>query len=131
MLLLVFNQPIFLWIQQRLMEKKRKENPKIGDSMDNSVSPTSNSPEELPRNQTLTIPEEQLLTLWRTETNISSRNRIMTEMKKRGLFPDDEYVTKLMEDGGLYPDVEDPVAAARKRATLNAAPGTAAVVSDE
>jgi hypothetical protein len=32
----------------------------------------------------------------------------MTEMKKRRLFPDDEYVTKLMEDGGLYPDVEDP-----------------------
>jgi hypothetical protein len=35
---------------------------------------------------------------------MSERNRIIKEVQKRGLFPDDEAVS----DGGLYPDVEDP-----------------------
>jgi len=35
---------------------------------------------------------------------MSKRDRIIREVQKRGLFPDDEAVS----DGGLYPDVEDP-----------------------
>ena len=76
--------------------------------MDNSVSPIleNQEQEELPRN--LNTPDDQLLQQWRTEITIPVRDRILKEMKKRGLFPDETYVNGLMEDGGLYPDVEDP-----------------------
>jgi hypothetical protein len=54
------------------------------------------------------LANQQLLILWKTEQDFRMRDRIIIEMKKRKLFPEESDVTKSLADGGLYPDVEDP-----------------------
>jgi len=51
------------------------------------------------------LSNEELIHLWRVEEEPNSRNRIVGEVKKRKLFPDDEDNSS---SGSLYPDVDDP-----------------------
>jgi len=51
------------------------------------------------------LSNEELIRLWKTETNFNVRDRIIVEVKKRKLFPDD---SDDISNGSMYPDVEDP-----------------------
>ena len=57
----------------------------------------------------------ELLSRWDTEEDMVKRDAILEEMTNRGLFPEaevrvfpQEQEDKLEEEGGLYPDVNDP-----------------------
>jgi len=49
--------------------------------------------------------KEELIRLWKVEKDPEVLSRLSLEIKKQGLFPDDE---ASISDGGLYPDVQNP-----------------------
>jgi hypothetical protein len=54
------------------------------------------------------LSNEELLELWRTSESMEERDRLLEQMKRRNLFPQDE-VDTFEEEGGLYPSTDDPM----------------------
>lgn len=63
----------------------------------------------------MALTREELLDLWQKERDFAERDKLLEQMMARGLFPEgrpdvfpQEYENRLEEEGGLYPDVDDP-----------------------
>jgi hypothetical protein len=54
-----------------------------------------------------TVSDGEIVRLWNIATDDPDRDRIIQQMKQRGLFPKDE-VERDDLDGGLYPEIDDP-----------------------
>jgi len=53
------------------------------------------------------LSDEELIEQWRTSDSMDVRDRIVKQMKERGVYPQD-YENEIEEQGGLYPDKDDP-----------------------
>ena len=51
--------------------------------------------------------DDELLTLWDSETNMTTRDAILTELERRKLFPSSQ-TNSWETEAGLYPDSDDP-----------------------
>lgn len=56
----------------------------------------------------MALTEDELLRKWNIETDFEVRDQIVEEMTERGLFPEQK-TNETEEEGGLYPDTEDPL----------------------
>lgn len=54
------------------------------------------------------LSNEDLLELWRTSEKMEERDRILEQMKERGMYPQGE-VNAMEEEAGLYPSTDDPL----------------------